>query len=60
MTNQGGTTAEERAKIFHRKMLRGNAKGTVRLSTKREEGGILLLDVPDVLTSKDPRFPPKA
>jgi hypothetical protein len=38
---QGGLTPEQRAKIFHRKMLRGDVRGVVRYLSDREKGGIL-------------------
>ena len=38
---QGGLTPEQRAKIFHRKMLRVDVRGAVRYLTDREKGGIL-------------------
>jgi hypothetical protein len=37
----GGLTPEQRAKIFHRNMLRGDVRGAVRYLTGREKGGIL-------------------
>jgi hypothetical protein len=62
-TKQGNVTAEQRAKIFHRKMLRGDVRGAVRYLTEREKGGILLPDdideksgntISEVLESKHP------
>jgi hypothetical protein len=41
---RGEVTTEQRTKIFHRKMLRGDVRGTVRYLTDREKGGILLPD----------------
>ncbi len=38
---QGTTTAEQRAKTFHQKVLRGNIQGAVRYLTDREKGGVL-------------------
>jgi hypothetical protein len=38
---QGGLTPKQRAKIFHRKMLRGDVRCVVRYLTDREKGGIL-------------------
>jgi hypothetical protein len=38
---QGGHTPEQRAKIFHRKMWRGDVRGAVRYLTDREKGDIL-------------------
>jgi hypothetical protein len=38
---QGGLTPKQRAKIFHRKMLRGDVRGVVIYLTDREKGGIL-------------------
>jgi hypothetical protein len=38
---QGRLTPEQRAKIFHRNMLRGDVRGAVRCITEREKGGIL-------------------
>jgi hypothetical protein len=40
-TKQGGPTPEQRAKIFHQKMLRGDVRGAVRYLTGREKGGTL-------------------
>jgi hypothetical protein len=40
----GEVTTEQHAKIFHRKMLRGDVRGAVRYLTDREKGGILHLD----------------
>lgn len=72
---QRGTTFEQRAKIFHQKMLRGDVRGAVRYLTEREKGGIHMPDeidektgdpVEEVLRSKhpdakiaDPSFLPK-
>jgi hypothetical protein len=62
-TKQGITSEEQRAKIFHRKMLRGDVRGAVRYLTEREKGGILLpgdideksgIEVSKVLESKHP------
>jgi hypothetical protein len=42
-TKRGGdVTTEQRAKIFHQKMLRGDVRGAVRYLSDREKGGILL------------------
>jgi hypothetical protein len=38
---QGRLTPEQRAKIFHGKMLQGDVRGAVRYLTDREKGGIL-------------------
>jgi hypothetical protein len=38
---QGGLTPKQCAKIFHRKMLRGDVRGAVIYLTSREKGGIL-------------------
>jgi hypothetical protein len=38
---QGGLTPEQWAKMFHRKMLRGDVRSAVRYLTNREKGGIL-------------------
>jgi hypothetical protein len=62
-SKQRGVTKEQRAKIFHGKMLQGNVRGAVRYLTDREQGGILLPDdidektgdsVKEVLESKHP------
>ena len=41
-SKQGRLTTDQRAKIFHRKILRGDMRGTVRYLTEREKGGILM------------------
>jgi len=60
---QRGTTFEQRAKIFHQKMLRGDVRGAVRYLTEREKGGVFMPDeidektgdtVEEVLQSKHP------
>jgi hypothetical protein len=60
---RGQTTPEQRSKIFHQKVLRGNLRGAVRYLTEREKGGILYPDdidektgltVETVLESKHP------
>jgi hypothetical protein len=62
-TKQGHVTEEQRAKIFHRRMLRGDTRGAVRYITEREKGGVLQpgdideksgLSVAKVLASKHP------
>ena len=60
---QGGTTAEQRAKVFQRKMLRGNVRGAVKYLTATQMGSVLLPDhidektgssVTEILQSKHP------
>jgi hypothetical protein len=62
-TKQGGTTPEERYKIFNRKMLEGNPKAAVLYLADKEKGGILMASdidektgasVATVLESKHP------
>ena len=62
-TKQGNVSKEQRAKIFNRKMLRGDVRGAVRYLTERDKGGVLMPDdideksgdsVADVLASKHP------
>jgi hypothetical protein len=43
-SKQGSTTPEQRTRIFHQKVLRGNIRGAVRYLTDREKGGILYPD----------------
>lgn len=47
---RGGTTAEQRAKIFHAKMLRGDVRGAVKYLMATEEGGVLMPDAIDEKT----------
>ena len=67
-SNRGGTTAEERVKIFKRKILTGDIRGAVKYLTNTETGGVLMpseideksgLSVEEVLHSKhlDARTP---
>jgi hypothetical protein len=49
---QGSTTAEQRTKTFHQKVLRGNIRVAVRYLTEREKGGILYPDDTDEKTGK--------
>lgn len=49
---QGITTPEQRAKTFHRKVLRGNLRSAVRYITEREKGSILYPDDIDEKTGK--------
>ena len=62
-TKQGNVTPEQRAKIFHGKMLRGDVRGAVRYLTARDKGSVLMPDkideksgdtVAEVLASKHP------
>ena len=62
-TKQGNVSKEQRAKIFNRKMLRGDVRGAVRHLTERDKGGVLMPDdideksgdsVADVPASKHP------
>ena len=41
-SKQGRLTTDQRARIFHRKMLRGDVRGAVRYLTDRGKGGILM------------------
>ncbi len=43
-TKQGNVSKEQRAKIFNRKMLRGDVRGAVRCLTERDKGGVLMPD----------------
>ena len=51
-TNRGTTTADERVRIFQRKMLHGDIRGAVKYLTNSEVGGVLMPSDTDAKSGK--------